>query len=631
MNILSVENISKSYGDKALFENLSFGLNKGEKVALIAKNGAGKSTILKIIAGLEFADSGSVVIRNEIRTGLLEQIPAMDKDVSINQFIKEYNSELLSVIGEYEKALDLQSSSDDAMAQKNLDHAIALMDQRNAWDYERKIKEILTRFNIVDLDQTVCTLSGGQKKRLALSLLLFGEPDLILLDEPTNHLDIDMIEWMEKYLQNASSTLLMVTHDRYFLDNVCTQILELSDNELFMHKGNYARFLQRRAEREETRKTEIDKARKLMKQELEWMRKTPQARTTKSKARINAFYETKEKARDHSDKRTINLEIQMQRVGGKILELKGVEKSYGDIKILNQFDYIFKKGERIGILGRNGVGKTSFLNILTGMEKPSRGHVSKGDTIVFGYYTQEGVILNENKRVIDSVKEVAEVVMIGKGNSVTVSQFLNQFMFTPEMQYRYVHDLSGGERRKLNLLTVLMKNPNFLILDEPTNDLDLYTLNKLEEFLAGYGGCLILVSHDRYFLDKLSDHMFIFEGEGKVKDFYGNYSEYKLDLQKRDSLANKEKAKQKAQNKTLKEKPKPRQAGLTYKQKQEYNLLEKEIEELEAEKTSLETEISTGDKSYEKLEEISKRIATIIDQIEEKTLRWMELAEISEQ
>ena len=629
MNYLSIENLSKHFGDVVLFEKLVFGLSKGDKVALIARNGAGKSSLLKILSGRDEADEGNVVARDGIKIGFLEQHPEFNEDLSIQEVIGSGRSQLLQVIGDYEKALEKQSVNFSSDSQRNFELASAEMDKHNAWDYERRMKQILSRFNIIDLDQRVNTLSGGQKKRLALAFVLLDEPDLLLLDEPTNHLDIKMIEWLEKYLESASVTLLMVTHDRYFLDNVCNQILELTDGNLYRHYGNYTYFLEKKAEREEAQNVEIGKARKLMKQELEWMRRSPKARTTKSKSRIDSFYKTADKASSGKVNKDINLDVNMSRVGGKILELRKLNKCYGDIKIIQDFEYTFKKGERIGIVGGNGVGKSSFLNMITGKEQADSGNVAVGETIVFGYYSQQGIQFKEDQRVIDVLKDIAEVVVTGKGTKLSVSQFLQFFMFTPVMQQNYVANLSGGERRRLYLLTVLIKNPNFLILDEPTNDLDIETLNRLEEFLMNYGGCLILVSHDRYFIDRLVDHMFVFKGNGEIKDFYGNYSEYHLleeeNLRKERVKKNAEKANTTVGND--KGESASKKTKLTYKERLEYESLEKEIEDLEQEKGELENKMNSVVDDYEALQKHSARIGELIELIDNKTFRWMELDE----
>jgi len=627
MNYLSAENISKSFTDKVLFSNLSFGLNKGDKVAMIAGNGAGKTSLLRILAGKDAPDNGKLILRNGIKVGFLEQDPDFNQSLSITKYIENSHSEVFTIIRDYKKALEIQSENYTEETHGIFETASTKMDQYHAWDYERRIIELLTRFNITDLEQSIDTLSGGQKKRLALAIVLLDNPDVLLLDEPTNHLDIEMIEWLEKHLSQSNITLLVVTHDRYFLDQVCNRIIELDYGKLYSYSGNYSYFLEKKAEREEIEKSEVDKARQLMKKELEWLRRMPKARTTKSKARIDSFYEISEKAAGNKIKQNINLEIKMTRVGGKILELEKVSKSYDNLKILHHFDYIFKKGERVGIIGKNGAGKTSFLNVLTGKEKSDSGKVIKGETTVFGFYTQEGLKVDENKKVIDVVKDIAEVIITGNGSTLTASQFLHHFLFPAELQHTLVSKLSGGEKRRLLLLTVLIKNPNFLIMDEPTNDLDIPTLNKLEEFLSDFGGCLILVSHDRYFLDKLIDHLFIFKGEGVIHDYYGTYSDYKLSnerLLKTQSKSNATRRKAGKENPDLsvpKEKTK-----LTYKENLELANLEKEINELEKEKNNLEKAITSGDKNYEELETISKRIANMIKEIDEKTTRWLELA-----
>ncbi len=596
----------------------------------LAENGTGKSSLLKILCGKDVQDGGSVIIRDGIRIAFLEQEPELNEELSINELIKEGNSGILAIIREYENALDSQTNNFNDKTHKAFEIASEKMDRANAWDYDRRLKEMLSRFNIIDLEQKTGTLSGGQKKRLALSLALLDNPDLLLLDEPTNHLDIEMIEWLEKYLSTSTLSLLMVTHDRYFLDRVCGSILEMTDGNIYVHRGDYPYFLRKKSEREEAMKSETAKARKLMKKELEWMRRSPKARTTKSKSRIDAFYKIKEKASNKIVEKDMKLEIDMARVGGKILELRDVKKSYGDIKILDGFDYMFRKGERIGIIGKNGSGKSSFLNILAQIEKSDSGKVIAGDTMVFGYYKQEGIKLKEDKRVIDTVKDIAEFIRLGNGSELSASQFLQHFMFSPDTQYTYVSSLSGGERRRLYLLTVLIKNPNFLILDEPTNDLDLMTLNILEEFLSAFKGCLILVSHDRYFMDRLVDHLFVFEGDAKIKDFTGNYSDYRI---YKDGLILKEREEAalllRANKKELEKKPQPlkEKTKLTYKEQKEYEQLESDIESLEKEKSELEARLVGGENDFGKLEEISIRIGKIIKLTDEKTMRWMELAE----
>ena len=622
MNLFSVEKLSKDYGVRVLFSNLSFGLSRGDKMALVANNGTGKSSLLKIIAGKDVSSSGEVVFRKGVQVGYLSQDSHFDESLSIQQLVDSAQSRVSKLIVEYEKAVAKQTEDFSEINQKKVEELSLLMDQYSAWDYKRRIEQILSKFNIIDLNQKVGDLSGGQRKRLALSLLLIDEADILLLDEPTNHLDVEMIEWLEKYLSQQKITLLMVTHDRYFLENVCNHILELENGQLYHHKGNYSYFLEKREERETNFDLEIQKANKLMKKELEWVRRSPKARTTKSKSRLQSFERIKEKAKSGKKKSDLKLEVKMSRLGGKILELKNIRKSYGDLCILDGFSYTFKKGERIGILGNNGVGKSTFLNILTGKESVDSGKVNVGETIVYGHFSQGGIKLKEDKRVIEALKEIADVVVLANGNKISASQMLEHFMFPPEMQYTYVSKLSGGEKRRLYLLTVLMKNPNFLILDEPTNDMDLLTLTKLEEFLIDFKGCLIIVSHDRYFMDKLSDHMFVFKGDGLIKDFYGNYSEFR-ELQKEEEkqLKSVEKKKNISIEKTEKRK-------VSYKEKYEYGELEKEIEQLENEKEELEKSLLNPNLEVDKIVENSKRLSEVVSMIDEKSFRWMELDEL---
>lgn len=622
MNLLSAENLSKEFGARNLFSNLSFGLNKGDKMALVANNGTGKSSLLKILAGKDVSSTGNVIFRKGIEVSYLSQDSNLDENLTIQQLIDSAKSRVSRLISEYEKALVLQTGDFSDKNQKKVEELTLLMDRYSAWDYNRKIQQILNKFKITDLNQKVGSLSGGQKKRLSLSLLLIEESDILLLDEPTNHLDVEMIEWLEKYLSQKKSTILMVTHDRYFLENVCNHILELENGQLYHHKGNYSYFLKKREERESNFDVEIQKANKLMKKELEWVRRSPKARTTKSKSRLQSFERIKEKAKSAKKKSELNLEVKMRRVGGKILELKNIRKSYDDLCILDGFSYTFKKQEKIGILGNNGVGKSTFLNILTGKESVDSGKVNVGETIVYGYFSQEGLKLKEDKRVIEVLKEIADVVVLSNGSKISASQMLEYFMFNSEMQYTFVSKLSGGEKRRLYLLTVLMKNPNFLILDEPTNDMDLLTLNKLEEFLIDFNGCLIIVSHDRYFMDRLSDHMFVFKGDGIINDFYGNYSEYR-DFQKNEEKQNKfEEKKKKIQNKKIDKRK------VSYKEKREYVELEKEIEKLESEKNELEESLLNPELEVDKIIENSKRLSDLVKHIDEKSLRWMELDEL---
>ena len=617
MNYLSVENISKSYGERILFEQLFFGLSKGDKMALIANNGSGKSTMLKIIAGKDVSESGKITVRNGIRIGYLEQDPLFNEEFTINEFLDNSNSEIMQIIKAYDKALELQSNDYNDVTSKNFQEASLLMDKANAWNFNNDLKQILSRFKIHDLDQNLKDLSGGQRKRLSLAMLIMDAPELLLLDEPTNHLDIEMIEWLEKYLNTQNITLLMITHDRYFLDRVCNHILELEDGKLYHHKGNYTYFLQKRAEREANFNTELSKAGRLMKKELEWIRKTPQARTTKSKARVDNFENIKQKANSKKVKQELKLEVKMSRVGGKILELKKVYKSYGELTILSGFDYVFKNGERIGIIGDNGVGKSTFLNIITQKEKADSGKINIGETIVYGYFNQKGIELKEDKRVIEVLKDIADVITMANGSKISASQLLEHFMFDGHMQYTYVSKLSGGEKRRLYLLTVLMKNPNFLILDEPTNDLDLLTLNKLEEFLMDFKGCLILVSHDRYFMDKLTDHLFVFRGNGLIEDHYCNYSELRVKQNK--EVKNKRKVLKNENQKNLQK--------ITYAEKKEYKNLERQISKLEDEKNVIETSFKDSTMDYEMMMKKNKELDELNKRIDDKMLRWMELEE----
>lgn len=632
MTYLSVEQLSKSFGLKTLFENLTFGISKGDKTALVAPNGTGKSTLLKVISGAETADSGQVMIRNGITIGYLEQEPVLDPTMSIRDFISHGHSDIVEVIRSYEKAVKDQEEVYNDQTHAAFEKALAAMDAADAWDYEQRMTQILGKLDIHNLDQHIGTLSGGERKRVALAFVLLENPDLLLLDEPTNHLDVDMIEWLENYLATSNVTLLMITHDRYFLDRVCNHILEIDGGVLYHHDGNYSVYLQRKAERQEIEQVESHKAVQLYKKELEWMRRAPKARTTKSKSRIDAFYDTEERAKRKNDTGEVRLEVNMTRMGNKIVELKKVSKSFGQNKILEDFSYSFSKGERIGIIGRNGAGKSTFLNILTGQLPPDSGEIDSGSTIVFGHYRQQGIKVDESKRVIDVLKEVAEVIQLADGKRITASQFLEHFMFTPAMQYTPVTKLSGGEKRRLGLMMVLISNPNFLILDEPTNDLDLITMQKLEEFLQDFPGCLIIVSHDRFFMDKLVQHYFVFEGEGRIRDFNGTYAEWR-ELLKEEKSEQVERSK-----KSVPEEKKTsvsdslevstKKKGLSFKERKEYQKLEKEIADLEVKKSALETRMSTGNLDYNQLQELSAEHARLQQEMEEKEIRWLELAEM---
>ncbi len=590
-------------------------------MALIANNGSGKTSMLKIIAGKDVPGTGKVTVRNGIRIGYLEQEPIFNEKYTVNELLYNSNAEVVKIIREYESALEMQTNDYNDITAERFEKASVNMEKANAWNFDNELKQILSKFKILDLDSKVEMLSGGQKKRLALALLLIDAPDMLLLDEPTNHLDIEMIEWLEEFLKNQKITLLMITHDRYFLDRVCNHILELEDGKLYHHKGNYSYFLVKRDERESNFNVELSKAGRLMKKELEWIRKSPKARTTKSKARVDNFEVIKTKANSKKIKQELKLEVKMSRVGGKILELKKVYKSYGDLKILNGFDYTFKNGERIGIIGENGVGKSTFLNIITQSLEPDSGKINVGETIVYGYFTQKGIQLKEDKRVIEVLKDIAEVIVMSDNNKITASQLLEHFMFPPNMQYTYVSKLSGGEKRRLYLLTILMKNPNFLILDEPTNDLDLLTLNKLEEFLLDFKGCLILVSHDRYFMDKLTDHLFIFKGNGVVKDEYSSYSEYRIKV-------NKELKVEKQIDKKVLSESNNKEVKFSYDERKEHKSLERQINKLELDKKEMESFFKDSNNTYEQMHEKGKDLEKLNSLLDEKLNRWMELDEL---
>ncbi len=622
MNYLSAENLSKAFGEQLLFKGITFGLARGDKTAIIARNGTGKSTLLNILAGKEPADSGEFTFRNGIRVAFLEQTPELDPELTIDELIASANTAILNAIQEYGAVLEEHSEQHTRETARSLEEATAEMDRLHAWDYERRLRQLLDLFRITRTEQKVGELSGGEKKRLALALVLLDEPDFLILDEPTNHLDIDMIEWLEDYLTRSTLTLLMVTHDRYFLDRVCNRIFELSLGTLYTYQGNYEYFLEKREAREDLRKVEAHRAGRLMKKELEWLRRMPKARTGKSKSRIQAFDRIKERARLVEEGGDLLLRVKSPRMGGKILELDHLQKSYGPLTIVRDFSYKFARGERLGMIGRNGSGKTTFLNLITGLESPDKGTVITGDTVVTGYYRQMGVSWKMDQRVIDAVKDIAEVVTMEDGRTITASKFLEYFMFPPESHYKRIDKLSGGELRRLHLLTVLIRNPNFLILDEPTNDLDLFALNKLEEFLLAFKGCLIVVSHDRYFLDKLTDHLFVFEGDGSIRDHVGSYSDYRWIRE--IPVENKKHAKKTETEEISQDTPKTK---LTFREQKEYTDLEEEIARLEEEKDRLEEEIGAGNLDYDALNAKSIRIAAIMEQIETKMQRWMELGQ----
>ena len=621
MNYLSVENLTKSFGIRVLFNDITFGIEKGQKVAFIAKNGTGKSTFLNILAGKEGYDSGNVVFRKGIKVGILDQMPNFNESSSISEVLFDAESDQIKAILAYEKAI---ANPDD---NEKMQIAFEQMDLLNAWDYEIRIKQVLGQLNIHDLNQNVGELSGGQKKRIALAQVLIDEPDFIILDEPTNHLDIEMIEWLEGYLTKENMTILMVTHDRYFLERVCNEIIELDDETLYKYKGNYSYYLEKKQEREEVFEANVDKAKNLFRKELEWMRRQPKARGTKAKSREDAFYKTKEVAHQRKDNSKVSMEVNMSRLGSKILEIHHAQKAFDDLKILDDFNYVFKKRERVGIVGKNGVGKTTFLDIVLGNQQLDSGRIEHGETVVFGYYTQKGMNFKDDKKVIETIKDIAEVIPLAKGKSLTAAQLLEKFLFPKHMHYNQVGKLSGGEKRRLYLLTILITNPNFLILDEPTNDLDILTLNVLEDFLVDFQGCLIIVTHDRYFMDKLVDHLFVFEGEGKVKDFLGNYNDYRLNYKGKEV---KEKAAKK-EVKVVKEESKPDQSKtkLSYKEKLEFEQLEKDLETLEVKKEELASLLNNNISDHEELMKTTKELGDVTTELDEKTDRWLALSEFA--
>lgn len=621
MNYLSAESISKTFNDRWLFQNISLGISQGEKFGFVGNNGVGKSTLLKILTGEIQPDSGKVSIREGIRMGYLTQTPAVHDDVSVKDLLFSDSNEVAKVVKEYEDCIHHPDTSPDRMQE-----VLMRMEDLKAWDYESKVQEVIGKLGVPDMDKKFGELSGGQKKRIFLAQVLLLEPDLIIMDEPTNHLDLSAIEWLENYLSGQNITLIMVTHDRYFLDAVATEIIELDRGQIFRYKGNYAYFLEKKAEREEILRVEVNKARQLLKKELEWMRRQPKARGTKAKYRIDAYYELEKKASQNLKKEKLELDFKEARQGGKILEVDHIAKRYGDHVIIEDFSHVFKKKDRIGVVGKNGVGKSTFLDILTGNLAPDRGEVTPGVTTRFGYFTQESINLNPENRLIEEVKEIAEFITLADGSQISASKFLDNFLFPPDKQYNYVNKLSGGEKKRLQLLKLLVTNPNFLILDEPTNDFDIDTLNVLEDYLDNFSGCLLLVSHDRYFMDHLVDQLFVFEGDGKIRVFNGNYTDY------RDWLEEQEAREMKSSKPlevpalvTTTEKKK-----LSFKEKQEFEKLQVEIEELEKKKSAITEEFSNPSTDHHHLEKLSKEIKQISDAIDEKTLRWLELSELME-
>ena len=617
--VLQVDNISRSIGDLLLFSEVSFVIDDGEKFAIVAKNGAGKTTMLNIVAGLDSADSGNIFINKNIRTAYLRQEPELNSGNTVFEEVFHSSDQVTKAIREYEKAIE---SGD----QKKLDKATAKMDQLNAWDHELRVRQILSRLQIVDMHQKVGTLSGGQLKRAALAQVLISEPEFLILDEPTNHLDIDMIEWLEEYLQKTGCAILMVTHDRYFLERVCNTILEIDHERVYTYRGTYSKFLVKRAERIESERASVDKARNLLRKETDWMRRMPKARGTKAKYRVEAYRDLKMQASGTTRESGMRINIRASRMGKKIIEANNLSFNWDGTCYIRDFTYLFSRYEKIGIVGKNGTGKSTLLDLLTGKLQPERGSLEHGETLVFGYMRQEGIVFKENQKVIEVARSIAETVRLGNNNVVDVSQFLTHFLFPPAVQHQYVSKLSGGEKRRLYLLTILMKSPNFLILDEPTNDLDIMSLGILEAYLQSFPGCVMVVSHDRFFMDQIVDHLFIFEGDGIIRDFPGNYSQYRESTGQNIQAEKSIQKIQPIEEKSKHSKPEVREK-LTYKERKEYELLEKVIEALEAEKAMLETLLSKGNLSHEELNNHSIRIGHIIDEIDDKTERWLELGE----
>lgn len=619
---LQIEGLSKSFGDLELFSGISFTVEERKRVGLIARNGKGKSTLLKIVAGEEPADEGKITLRNGVRVGYLEQEPDFDGNLTVIEACLQRNSEKAQVIARYEQAV---ATGNTAVLQQIMEE----MDRLNAWDYEHRAKQVLDKLKITRFDQPVKELSGGQKKRIALAAVLIEQPDLMILDEPTNHLDMAMVEWLEEYLSRLSGSLLMVTHDRYFLDNVCNEIIEIDDNSIYRYKGNYSYFLQRREERLQNKAAETARARNLLRKELDWMRRQPQARAHKAKYRIDAFYKLEEKAAAMRDDSKVSLEVKARYIGNKIFVMRALSKAFPGKVITKDFYYTFARYEKLGIVGDNGTGKSTFIKMLLGKVAPDTGTIEVGETVKWGYYSQDGLAFNEQMKVIDVVKNIAEVIPVGN-KMLTASQFLQHFLFSPEKQYNYVYKLSGGEKRRLYLCTVLMSNPNFLVLDEPTNDLDIETLQVLEEYLSEFKGCVIVVSHDRYFMDKVVDHIFVFNGEGDIKDFPGNYTEYRDWRDEKRAAAARQAAAQAAKNAPARQAHRTEEKRkLTFKEKREYETLETEIFALEEEKAAIEQAMSSGTLSTDALLEKSSRIQQVIELIDEKTMRWLELSEFA--
>lgn len=626
MNYLSVENITKTFGDRTIFQDITFGIDQGQKVAIVAKNGAGKTTLLRCLMGMETFDEGNVVFRNDIQIAFMEQSEDLDPKHTILEEIFSYDLPELVAIKEYNIAM--KENDEDG-----IHRAFEKISELYAWDVEVRISQILAVLKLEDTDMLIDKLSGGQKKRVALAKVLIANPDFLILDEPTNHLDLDMIEWLEDYLSKSKSTLLMVTHDRYFLEVVCDTILEIDNKTLYRYKGNFSYFLEKKAEREEQLESTVEKAKNQFRKELDWIRRQPKARGTKQKARVDAFQDIKKVAQQNIDKDELFIPVKMARLGTKILELHHVFKAFGGKKILNNFTYTFKHKERVGIVGNNGTGKSTFLNMILEKEPVDKGKVVIGETVVFGYYNQEQLVTEADKKVIDVIRDIAEFIPLEKGRQMSAAQFLEKFLFPRDMHYNFVHKLSGGEKRRLKLMTILMKNPNFLILDEPTNDLDIFVMSVLEDYLRSFEGCLIVVSHDRYFMDKMVDHLFVFEGDGEISDVLGNYSEHRQLQKKAVADGKKEKAIEEVEIVAVVEEPIVQEIKekkkFSYKELKEYETLEIEIEQLEAKKVELTAILSSGDSSNDKILAAGEELSKIVDSIEEKTNRWLQLAELS--
>jgi ATP-binding cassette subfamily F protein uup len=621
MHYVSAEGLTKSYGIQPLFENISFNIEEGDKIAIVARNGYGKSTLLKILSGFETPDEGKLWVHKDVTVALFEQEPTFEEDKTILENIFYHNHPVINAIAEYELACDEDNV-------ERMGAAIIKMDDLGAWDFDSKVKQILGKLNIHHLQQTANTLSGGQRKRVALAKTLIDigfehKHVLLIMDEPTNHLDVEMVEWLEHYLNQENVTLLLVTHDRYFLDAICEEIWELDRNELFVYRGSYENYLEKKAARTESDAASIDKAKNTYRKELEWMRKQPKARTTKSKSRQDNFYEIEKKAKQQIDDSQVELQMKMNRLGGKVVEMKKINKSYDEKIILKGFDYTFKKGERIGVVGKNGVGKSTFINIILGTEKADSGKLNIGDTVIFGNFSQKGLEFKEDVRVIEYIKDIAEHFPLASGGSLSAAQFLQLFLFDPDKQYTYLSRLSGGEKKRLQLLSTLFRNPNFLVLDEPTNDLDLPTLGVLENFLSEYPGCLLIVSHDRYFMDRLVDHLFVFEGDAVVKDFPGNYTQYRQSV-----LNNQQPATKDEQPETSNKKQATSNKQFSFKEKREFEQLEKEISALNKEKEMLNEQLNSGTMAFDKLTAAALRINEITALLDEKEMRWLELSEM---